>query len=456
MNTIMLVEDNKDMNFLLTNILTEEGYNVISVGNGARALEEVKKKIPDLVLLDMRLPGMNGIEILERFSALDADFLVIMITAFAQVSDAVKAMKLGAYDYITKPFNNDELLITIRNALKTRSLSREVEDLRSKLKEKEIIKKKFGQSDAIKKVIKQVELISPTNMSVILQGKSGTGKEVIANLIHAKSLRKHKPFVALDCGAIPETLIESELFGYDKGAFTGADTIKIGKFEEANGGTLLLDEITNLPYDGQAKLLRAIEEKKIEHIGGKRAINVNVRIIATTNLDFSTEIKKGRFREDLYHRLNEFFIELPPVSERIEDIPVLAHQFLQDANQELGKSVQDFSAEAKHKLTAYSWPGNIRELKNVVKRATLMAEGEFIKPDDLNINVDAKKNDGLMNNLENSSFSEIKDQFEKEVLVNALHKAEGNKTKAAQILKMNRKTFYRKLKSFDLLDSDDY
>ena len=452
MSTILIVEDNKDMNFLLSSILREEGYHVISVGNGARAIQEVKKKIPDLVLLDMRLPGMNGIEILERFRGIDSDMLVIMITAFAEVSDAVKAMKLGAYDYITKPFNNDELLITIRNAIKTRTLSQEVATLKSKLGEKEAIKKQFGESVAIKRVIKQVDLIAPTNMSVILQGKSGTGKEVIANLIHEKSQRKSKPFVALDCGAIPDTLIESEIFGYEKGAFTGANNTKEGKFEEANGGTLLLDEITNLPFDGQAKLLRAIEEKIVTHVGGKRKIMVDVRIISTTNLDFKEEIQNGNFREDLYHRLNEFQIDLPLISERIEDIPILAFEFLQDANKELGKRINGFSDGAKKMMTSYSWPGNVRELKHVVKRATLMAEGNFIEPEDLSFVISDKTEAvSILNNInEGSSYDDIISKFEKELIVSALEKANGNKTKAAESLSMNRKTLYRKMKSLNL------
>ena len=289
-------------------------------------------------------------------------------------------------------------------------------------------------------------------MSVILQGKSGTGKEVFANLIHEKSQRKKKPFVALDCGAIPATLIESELFGYEKGAFTGANNTKEGKFEEANGGTLLLDEITNLPFDGQAKLLRAIEEKIVTHVGGKRKIAVDVRLIATTNLDFKEEIQNGNFREDLYHRLNEFQIELPLVSERIEDIPILAFEFLQDANKELGKRIKDFSDGAKKMMTSYSWPGNVRELKHVVKRATLMAEGNFIEPEDLSFVISDKTDAGsLLNNIdEGSSYDEIISKFEKELIISALEKANGNKTKAAESLSMNRKTLYRKMKSLNL------
>ncbi|HHE39440.1 MAG TPA: sigma-54-dependent Fis family transcriptional regulator, partial [Candidatus Cloacimonetes bacterium] len=259
MGKILIVDDNKDMQFLLSNILREEGYEIFSAGNGNRAIEIVKRNEPDLVLLDIRLPGMDGLQILEKVRKIDKDIIVIMITAFGDVKSAVQAMKLGAHDYVTKPFDNEELSLIISKALNTRYLSKEVDSLRKQLTEKGEIEKTMGKSDVIKKVIKQVELISPTNMSVIIQGKSGTGKEVIARMIHHKSLRKKKPFIAIDCGAIPDTLVESELFGHEKGAFTGSYSQKIGKFEQADEGTLFLDELTNLPLEAQANLLRAIE-----------------------------------------------------------------------------------------------------------------------------------------------------------------------------------------------------
>jgi len=453
MNSILIVEDNKDMNFLLTNILQEEGFEVISVGNGVRAIQEVKKKIPDLVLLDMRLPGMNGIEILENFRKIDADLLVIMITAYADVKEAVQTMKLGAYDYITKPFDNEEMIFSIRKALKTINMSNEIKVLKEKLNQKKIIVEKMGNSQAIQRVIKQVDLIAPTNMSVILQGKSGTGKEVVANLIHHRSQRKNKPFVAVDCGAIPDTLIESELFGYEKGAFTGANTNKKGKFEEAHGGTILLDEITNLPIEGQAKLLRLIETRKVTHVGGQKTFDIDVRIIATTNQDFHKEMKAGLFREDLFHRLNEFLIELPDLKDREDDVIFLADQFLKEASIEFKKNVEGFAGDAKKMLLEYIWPGNIRELKHTIKRAALLAEGNEIEADHLSFVIQqTRKPESSIDVFDDgSSFDEITSRFERKLIEKALEKAGGNKTKAAELLNMNRKTLYRKMSFLDFL-----
>lgn len=268
MEKILIVDDNKDTRFLLSNILSEEGYQATAVGDGKQAIKELERSSPDLVLLDVKLPGMDGINILEKMKKIDKDLIVIMLTAYGDIKGSVKAMKLGAFDYITKPFNNEELILIIKKAFQAQYLTKEVEILRRRLGEKSATEEVMGKSPQIRRVLNQVEIIAPTNMTVILQGASGTGKEVIARLIHQKSPRKDKPLVAIDCGAIPATLVESELFGYEKGAFTGADTQKQGKFEQANGGTLLLDEIGNLPEAAQMKLLRVIEEKKIQRLGG--------------------------------------------------------------------------------------------------------------------------------------------------------------------------------------------
>ena len=452
MDKILIVDDNTDMQFLLSNILREEGYEIFSAGNGLRAIQEAERHRPDLVLLDIRLPGMNGLEVLEKLKKIDSELLVIMITAFGDVKSAVTAMKNGAYDYITKPFDNDELVLNIKKALKTKHLSEEVQNLRVQLDDKQKIVKTMGESPQIKKIIKQVDLIAPTNMSVIIQGKSGTGKEVIANMIHAKSLRRNKPFVAVDCGAIPDTLVESELFGHEKGAFTGADSLKKGKFELANGGTLLLDELTNLPFDAQAKLLRAIEERKITHIGGKKPIPVDVRIIATTNLDIIQTVNEGKFRDDLFHRLNEFQITLPLLRERKEDIPVLARNFLKESNKALRKNIRDFSAAAMNRLMNYSWPGNIRELKHVIKRAVLLEESDKITPEKIILNAGLDNTEiQLPGKLEDGeTFDDIIQKVEKDLILKAIELAGGNKSKAAEILNLNRKTLYRKMKSLGM------
>ncbi|MDP3297497.1 MAG: sigma-54 dependent transcriptional regulator [Thermodesulfovibrionia bacterium] len=449
METILIVDDNKDMQFNLSNILKDEGYEVIAVGDGRGALKEVKMRSPNIVLLDIRLPGMDGMKILEEMKKINKDLIEIMITAYGDTKDAVKAMKLGAFDYIAKPFNNEELILTIKKALQSQYLSREVESLRKSLWEKTT--KVVGESPQIKHVLKQVKIIAPTNMTVILQGESGTGKELIAQMIYQNSLRKDKPFIAIDCGAIPETLVESELFGYEKGAFTGADAQKEGKFEQANEGTLLLDEITNLPEAAQVKLLRVIQERRLQHLGGKKDIKVDVRIVVATNTNLSEAVRAGKFRVDLFHRLNEFHIALSAIKERKEDIPILAKYFLDEANQELNKKVKGFSARAMKLLLDYHWPGNVRELKNVIKRAVLLTETEDVLPAHLSIDIKPQNEFKLEKHLSNSaSFKDIIRKIESELIKNALEEAGGNKSKAARTMYINRKALYRKMKSLGL------
>ncbi len=463
MEKILVIDDNKNMQLILKNILTDEGYDIETVGNGKGGLKLVKELKPDLVLLDIRLPQMNGMEVLQKIKEFDEDTLVIMITAFGDIKTAVQAMKLGAYDYVTKPFVNDDLTITIEKALKTRSLSREVECLRKKLKEKTENIQITGESLHIKRVLKQVELIAPTDMSVIVQGKSGTGKEVIANMIHRKSNRSNKPFIPIDCGAIPDTLVESELFGYEKGAFTGANSNKKGKFEAANEGTLFLDEITNLPAAAQAKLLRVLQEKKIHRIGSASVINIDIRIIVATNLDLIEAVSDGRFRDDLFHRLNEFKLVLPLLSERKDDIPILADEFRQSANEDLGKNIRDFSPEAMKLLLSYSWPGNVRELKHVIKRAVLLEESETISKEVIQLEMGNMQQSDHGADIdeyyqmiidEGFSLSEITSQvsnkMEKEIIKRILMDVRYNKSKAARILNIDRNTLYSKIKNLDL------
>ena len=456
METILIVDDNKDMQFNLSNILKDEGYNAKACGSGARAIREVKKGSPNLVLLDIRLPGMDGMKVLEEMKSIDKDLIIIMLTAYVDVKDAVRAMKLGAFDYITKPFDNEEIILTIKKALQTQFLSKEVESLRKRLGEKIAIEEVMGESPQIKQVLKQVKIIAPTNMTVILQGESGTGKELIAQMIHQNSLRKDKPFVAIDCGAIPETLAESELFGYEKGAFTGADSQKEGKFEQANEGTLLLDEVTNLPEGAQVKLLRVIQERRLQHLGGKKDIKVDVRIIVATNTNLFETTRAGKFRDDLFHRLNEFHIPLPALRERKEDIPILAKYFLQEANKELNKEIERFSGKAMKFFLDYHWPGNVRELKNVIRRAVLLAESNIISPAYLSLNnKDLPSDFQFRQDLEKGvSLHEISKkathQVQQDIIKQSLAKAGGNKTKTAKILKIDRMTLYSKIREFQL------
>lgn len=450
---ILVVDDDKDLRFNLSNILKDEDYDVLAVEDGREALKAVQNNSPNLALLDVRLPGMNGMKILEKLKRIDKDLIIIMITAYVEVKDAVKAMKLGAFDYIIKPFDNEELILSIKRALQAQYLSREVEELRRKLGEKKPIEEIMGESPQIKQVLKQVEIIAPTNMTVIIQGESGTGKELVAQLIHQKSLRKDKPLVAIDCGAIPETLVESELFGYEKGAFTGAEIRNEGKFEQANSGTVLLDEITNLSDAVQMKLLRVIQERRLQHLGGKRDISIDVRIITASNVNLSEAVRAGKFRNDLYHRLNEFQIELPKLTERKEDIFILAKYFLDEANSEFNKKVNGISSEAMKFLFNYPWPGNVRELRNIIRRGVLLAERDSIElcnfsPD--NLKLYGEKMDVTQLLDKGVSFEEITKGVEKDLIEKALECSGGNKIKTAEVLKMNKKTLYRKIKALQL------
>ncbi len=451
MAKILICEDKDEARFALRDILNEQGYTVFTAENGKTGVQAFIKEKPDLIFLDIYMPVMDGLTALHEIMKINPDQIVIMLTASAEIKQSVKAMKLGAYDYITKPFDLEEMFIIIKNALKTDSLHKEVIELKKQLASRQnnfVI----GDSKAIKNIIKLIDLVSPTGMSVLITGESGTGKEVFAQLIHKRSDRSEFPFVAVDCGAIPENLIESELFGYEKGAFTGADKSRQGKFESAHKGTLMLDEITNLSFDGQAKLLRALEERKIRHVGGTTDIPVDVRIITTTNLELQRVIQDGKFRLDLFHRLNEFQIHLPPLRDRAEDIPELARFFLDNANLELGKRVSSFSSQAMEYICRNKWLGNIRELKHTIKRAVLVCETEDIALEDIITNpVDFNSNDENDNILNiQGNLNEVIAAVEKRLINNALNNSEGNKTRAAEMLGLNRKALYRKMKSLDI------
>lgn len=450
MNTVLIVDDNADLRFNLSNLLKGEGFKTLASDNGEDALKLVKRETCHLVLLDIKLPGMDGMKILEEMKRIDRDLMIIMITAYVDIKNAIKAVKLGAFDYITKPFDSEELIFTIKKAIHTQCLGKEIEILKKRLSDKIRIEEIMGESEEIKKVLKQVELVAPTDMTVILHGESGTGKEVMASLLHQKSKRKDKPFIPIDCGTIPETLCESELFGYEKGAFTGADSRKIGRFEEANGGTLFLDEIYNLSNSLQTKLLRVLEERKLKPLGSNKVIKIDIRIIVAASHNLSDAVRLGKFRDDLFHRLNEFQINIPLLRERKDDIPTLAKYFLKEANQELKKNIEGFSTEAMTLLLNYSWPGNIRELKNVIKRAVLTTDSMYIEPQSLSLDIIYPEK-GETNNLDEvAKFKGTVREVERDLLKKALEKSDNNKIKAAEMLGLNRKTFYRKLKTLGL------
>lgn len=466
MNKILVVDDDLDFCFNLSAVLKENGFEVMTAANGREALLKIRDVCPDLVLLDLRLPDIDGMKVLQKMKESNPDLDIIIITAYMDVKDAIRAMKLGAYDYITKPFDNEELLLTINKTLNVQQLRGEINNLKKRLGEKFPVEKVMGDSSQIKKVLMKVDMVAPTDFTVIIQGESGTGKEVIANLLHQKSLRKDNAFIPIDCSAIPETLIEAELFGHEKGAFTGADKRKEGKFELANEGTLFLDEIANLSEGIQAKLLRVIQERKLQHLGGNKDIKINVRLIAASKINLFEAVKQGKFRDDLYYRLNEFLIEIPRLCEREGDIAFFAKYFLEKTNLELNKNIRGISSAAMRLLFNHKWPGNVRELKNTIRRATLVAGSDHITPADILLEqTDSGQktglnappiHEGLVSSVMDGTISlkemvnKVASAIEKEVIKRALLKTGGNKSRAAKLLKIERVTLYAKIKELKI------
>ncbi|OFW53833.1 MAG: Fis family transcriptional regulator [Actinobacteria bacterium RBG_13_35_12] len=461
---ILIIDDEVDLCQSLLELLEEEEYQVFIAHSGKEGLIKVQENLPDLVLLDIKMTGIDGIETLKRITAIDKNISVIMLTAYQTVETAVKAMKLGAYDYISKPFNFEELKIIIKRALQAHDLSQEVVSLRQQLRDKFSFKNIIGKGDKIKEVLYKIEKVAPTNATVLIRGDSGSGKELIAKNIHQYSPRRDKPFIAVDCASIPETLIESELFGHTKGAFTGAIAKRIGKFELAQSGTLFLDEIGNLPVSIQAKLLRALQEGEINRIGEKYPIKIDVRMIIASNTNLEEDIKRGTFREDLYYRINVFSILLPTLKERKEDIPLLALHFLNQFNPILGKNIKHISEESMKLLINYFWPGNVRELQNVIQQGMIMAE-DIILPEHLPFHikenlvgadlVSARTEEGERIKLaEGISLKEMINRFSKDserrIILEVLKRTYWNKTKAAKLLKINYKTLYLKIKEYNL------
>lgn len=461
---ILIIDNEEDLCQTLSELLEEEEeYKVSIAKNGEEGLIKIKEEIPDLVLLDIKMPGINGIETLEKIKAIDKDALVIMITAYQTIDSAIKSMKLGAYDYIIKPFEFEKLRISIKRALKTRDLSQELVSLRHQLRDKFSFKNIIGRSDQMKEVLYKIEKVAPTNTTVLIRGESGTGKELIVKTIYQYSPRKDKPFIAVDCAGLPESLIESELFGHTKGAFTGSIAKRIGKFELAQRGTLFLDEIGNFPVNMQVKLLRALQEREINRIGDKYPIKIDTRIIVATNTNLEEAIKRGTFREDLYYRINVFSIFLSPLRERKEDIPLLALYFLNKFNPMLGKKVKDISKGSMQLMVDYLWPGNVRELQNVIKQAIIMAE-DIILPEHLSFYLrESREEVGLVgddiegkniNFTEGFSLKKIINQLsqetERRVILDVLRKTNWNKARSARLLKINYKTLYLKIKGYDL------
>jgi two-component system, NtrC family, response regulator HydG len=468
MRKILIVDDEVNIGLLLSKFLTRNSFNVTSATSGNSAMEYLAKDSYDLVLCDYRLEDTDGKEMLVKIKESYPKTGVIIITGYSDIKLAVELIKLGAYDYITKPLYPDEILNTINKAIETQialnaSLPETTPQEQEKTKSSKanyVLTDEFviGQSAASKDLMKQILLVSPTAYSVILMGDSGTGKESVAKAIHLNSPRKDKPFVAMDCGSLTKELAGSEFFGHEKGSFTGALYTKIGHFEMANGGTLFLDEVGNLSYDIQAALLRTVQERKIKRIGSTKEIDLDVRIIVATNENLQDAISKGKFREDLYHRFNEFSINLPPISQRGKDILAFAETFLQLANQELNKDIKGFSPEVVECFMTYNWPGNVRELKNVVRRATLLTETDEIQLKALPLEISTYAKAPILNTTysaepERTKPRDLKNaalEAEYETILKVLREVNFNKTKAAKILNIDRKTLYNKMKAIDL------
>ncbi|WP_298310948.1 sigma-54 dependent transcriptional regulator [uncultured Aquimarina sp.] len=448
MSKLLIVEDDVAFCTMLKTFLQKKGYEVSTSFSGNEAVLQIQEHTFDIVLTDVRLPDRDGITLLDDIRVKNPKTQVVIMTGYAEINMAVNAIKQGAFDYVSKPFNPDKILQIIEKALKVDTKESEFSESKTPKKEEKIAQANNsfvkGISDASKKLNEYVALVAPTRMSVLVIGDSGTGKEYVASSIHKASKRVDKPFVPVDCGAIPKEIASSEFFGHIKGSFTGAVNDKVGHFEAANGGTLFLDEIGNLSYELQVQLLRALQERKIKPVGSNKEIDVDIRVIAATNEDLSNAVKEGEFREDLYHRLNEFSIKVPPLKDRIEDLMLFANYFLEESNVELDKHVVGFADEVLDTFKKYDWPGNLRELKNIVKRSVLLSQNDMITMDVLPNDVayashNAKQTYGL-----------FKSQNEQELILDALEKANGNKAKAARMLDIDRKTLYNKLKQYDI------
>lgn len=444
---ILVVDDDRNLLQVIKMRLASGGYQVTTAGIAKEALKRVQKEPFDLLVIDLKLDEQDGISLMEDIHHINPNIPVIILTAYGSIKSAVNAMKKGAYGYLTKPFDGHELLLQIDNCLEKRRLSTEVKRLRQLVKKKYGFDNIIGKSEKMKKVFEQVTLAAATDSNVYIEGKSGTGKELIAKTLHVASNRKDGPFIALNCAAIPENLMESELFGYEKGAFTGANKDKKGLFAEASGGTFFLDEISEMSLSMQAKMLRALEEKEFYPVGGRETVKVDARIIAASNKNLEQEAETGRFREDLFYRIHVIPIKLPSLQERKEDIPILSRHFLQKYSKEMGKDIKGFSMNAMQKLIAYPWPGNIRELENTIECAVAMTKRDIITQDFI-LQTQDVNSEGL------ASFKDAKENFEKNYLIQLFELTRGNVSKAAKLAGKYRADVYELIKKYNLKLSD--
>jgi len=459
--TVLIIDDEQTLNHFVQEDLREAGYESLGALTGQEGLDLIRSHEVDLVLLDQQLPDMHGLDVLKVIREEEPDIPVIIVTGHGEIDCAVQAMKLGAYDYMKKPYNLDTLLLVAAKALEASAMRREIRRLRRETRNRYALTWIVGETPQMKAIAQLLMRVAPTNASVLLQGESGTGKEVVANAIHQQSNRAERAFVALNCAAIPDALLESELFGYEPGAFTGAHKQKKGLIEAADGGTLFLDEISGMKPEMQTKLLRVLETRTLRRVGGTRDIKVDIRIIAASNQDLVKAIREGTFREDLYYRLGVVTVNLPPLRERIVDLPLFIAAFIDDYNQSTGRNITGVSADALRLLKAYSWPGNIRELRNVVERAVILCDGDEIRPQHLPAEIVAcqpsptpapaePKGDSVPPNGHGLNLKEAVARLEEDLIRRALALADGNQTRAANTLGISRDELRYRLRKYQL------
>ena len=438
--TVLVVDD--DQSVIESFKVALDNYNVLATNSGEIALDKIKKEDINVVLLDILMPEMDGMDVLRKIKELGKNIDIIMVTAIKTVKTAIEAMKLGAYDYITKPFDVDELLESIRKAIERQGLLREVEYLKSELSPPFMFDDIVGSDENMKKVYEMITDVAKSDTTVLINGESGTGKELVARSIHFHSPRKDRPFVTVDCASIPENLLESELFGHERGAFTDATTQKLGRFELANTGTLFLDEISNMDMAMQGKILRAIQEREIQRLGSQKTIKIDIRIISATNIDLKKAVKENAFREDLYYRLNVIPLSLPPLRERKSDIPMLANYFLQMYSKMFNKDIQDISKQAMNYLIDYNWPGNVRELQNITERLVTLGKEKIISHKRLPLDILISEEKGIK---PKKLFKGAVHQFETQYILGVLEKTNWNQTNAAKLLNIHRNTLIWKI-----------
>ncbi|MBW2690451.1 MAG: sigma-54-dependent Fis family transcriptional regulator [Deltaproteobacteria bacterium] len=449
---ILIVDDEDGMRRLLSRVLTREGYETVAVGSGAEALRLVANERFDLVVTDIKMPEMDGLELLAELKEYEPSLLVIVITAYGTIENAVQALRSGAYDYIAKPFENDEIRLTVAKALERERLLAENRYLHAELEGRYDFSGIIGGSPAMQQVYEMVSSVAASNANVLISGESGTGKELLARSIHYSSPRKEKPFIVLNCAVLSEGVLESELFGHEKGAFSGAIDTRKGRFERADQGTLFIDEVAEMSMAAQVKLLRVIQEHEFERVGGNKTISVNVRIVAATNKVLEEQIKDGKFREDLYYRLNVVNINVPPLRSRREDIEPLARFFLEKYSAETGKKITEMAPRALSCLLAHDWPGNVRELENAIERAVVLAKGSVLTPRDFPQGLQGDDQICLQLPEKGGSLTEILEDLERQLILQTLQREDGSQTRAADTLGIKRTTLRYKMEKYRLID----